>query len=140
MIEVVINYDRGSKMYKVYESSTKTVLISENISQALINLSEFLKSNGLETNNILDSSDIMYHLDSATMRAIVESNFNLIKRLNQAPTGFMMSDRRFNSGGGSIKSSQVGDKSGRSNGLKGRRGSTFGHGSFVKSSKKFGSK
>lgn len=133
MVEIVINYDKEKEVYKVFEPTSNTLLVSTNISQALIGLSDFLIKSGLEKNNILESPDISYHIDSATMRAMVESNFALLKRLSQAPTGFMMSQQRFGS------TPQKSSSDGKSKNF-GRSSSTFSHGSFNSSNRKFGGK
>ena len=129
MVEVVIKYDTIKGLYQVYEPSTKTLLVSDNIGQALVNLSQFLLENGLENVNILRASDISYHLDSSTMCAIIESNFALQKRLSDAPTGFIQSERKFGTR----------DKSGSGGGgFSKKGGGNFTHGSFKQSYKKFG--
>jgi hypothetical protein len=96
MTEVVINYDKENNQYKVYEPSTDTILITTNLGDTFIKLSEFLKNNGLISSDILNTQDITYHLDSATFLAIIESNVKLLKRLNDSPSGFMISSRKFN--------------------------------------------
>ena len=106
MIEVVINYDTEKQFYKIYEPSTDTILISSNISEALINLSKFLLDQKLTEKDILNSDNITYHLDSHTMRAMIESNVILIKRLNSAPSGFTISTQRF--GGSSVQKKPTG--------------------------------
>jgi hypothetical protein len=141
MIEVVINYSEEKKVYQVYEPSTKTLLVSDNISQALVGLSKFLQDQGLEKVDILGTSDITYHLDSATMKAIIESNMALIKRLSKAPTGFMMSDKKFGGSGGGLQKKSNSDKGNfQSNGFKASKKytGTFGHGAFAGAKKKFG--
>ena len=45
--------------------------------------------------DILNNSDISYHLDSETMRQMIESNVNLLKRLKTAPSGFTLSSQKF---------------------------------------------
>lgn len=102
MVEVVINYDQGTQKYKVYEPTTDTLLVSSNLTEALVNLSMFLTSSGLIQGDILNYPEISYHLDSYTVKSMVESNVNLIKRLQTAPSGFMISSQKF---GGSISTS-----------------------------------
>lgn len=138
MVEIVINYDKEKDEFKVYEPTTDTILISKSLSEALLNLSNFLSSSGLIDGDILSYPDISYHLDSYTVKQMIESNVNLLKRLNTAPSGFMISSQRF--GGSSISSSKdnsnnstFGKKKfgGMSSGFSGKSG-------FKKSNKKFG--
>lgn len=107
MIEIVIKYDEAKQQFLVYEPTTNTVLVSTNLTESLIKLNDFLKKSGLSQCDILGSSDISYHIDSMVMRTIVEGNVNLLKRLNQAPGSFTISNQRFG-GGGQNKSSSPG--------------------------------
>ena len=95
MIDIVINYDKEKDQYKLYEPSSDTIIISGNLTEAFVNLSTFLISNNLTTSDILNSSDINYHLDSFSLIKIIESNVNLVKRLQTAPSGFMISSQKF---------------------------------------------
>ena len=61
MIEIVINFDQNSKMYKVYEPTSDTLLITSNLSESLIKLSEFLRNSGMIQSDILASDCISYH-------------------------------------------------------------------------------
>lgn len=97
MIEVLINYMPDKECYGVYEPSTDTLLVSSNLSEALVSLSNFLKDSKMIDTDILNTTEIKYHLDSHTMKSIIESNVNLMKRLNNAPSGFMISSQRFGS-------------------------------------------
>ena len=95
MIEIVINYDSGKEEFRVYEPTTDTILISKTVTEALVNLSTFLSISGMIQGDILNNSDISYHLDSETMRQMIASNVNLLKRLKTAPSGFTLSSQRF---------------------------------------------
>lgn len=97
MIEVLINFLPDKNCFGVYEPSTDTLMVASNLSEALVSLSTFLKDSGMIDKDILSSNDISYHLDSQSMRGIVESNVNLLKRLSNAPSGFMISSQRFGS-------------------------------------------
>lgn len=136
MIDVVINYDKTSQEYKVYEPSTDTLLITTNLGESFSRLSEFLKSNNMISNDILTSDDITYHIDSATFFALIESNINLLKRLNSAPSGFTISTQKFGGSGQNQKkeSNKKDYKKERSN----KFGGTFSKSSFNQSYKKFG--
>lgn len=120
MIEIVIKYDAGK--FLVYEPTTDTLMACTNLTEALTALNDFLKSSGMSNVDILENPDISYHIDSHTMKSIVEGNVNLLKRLNQAPSGFMISEKRFG----------VGDKN------KTSRTTLSGATGFSKSMKKFG--
>ena len=140
MVEVVINYDQSSQSFKVYEPTTDTILVSSSLAEALANLSLFLSQSGLIQGDILNYPDISYHIDSFTLQAMVESNINLLKRLNTAPSGFMISSQRF---GTSLNQS---GNSKRDSGFKESSSKKFGHKSsgfsgkngFKSSNKKFG--
>lgn len=95
MIEVVINYDENNKVFKVYEPTTDTLLITASITESFVKLSEFLQSKGMIPMDILNSKEVSYHIDSPTFIAMVESNVNLLKRLNSAPSGFTISSQKF---------------------------------------------
>lgn len=101
MVEVVINYDQSTQEYKIYEPTTDTLLISSNLTEAFVNLSVFLTSAGLIHGDILNYPEISYHFDSHTVKSMIESNVNLLKRLQTAPSGFMISSQKF---GGSTTS------------------------------------
>ena len=71
-------------------------MVSNNLTEALVTLNQFLLDSGLTNTDLLNSPDISYHLDSYTIRGIIEGNLKLVKRLNQAPSGFQMSGKKFN--------------------------------------------
>ncbi len=95
MIEVVINYDKSRNEFKLYEPTTDTLFITSSLGESFIKLNEFLKDQGLITTDILNTLDITYHIDSSTFLALIESNVGLLKQLNNAPSGFMISSQRF---------------------------------------------
>ena len=88
--------------------------------------------------DLLGDDNVRYHIDSATLLAMVESNANLLKRLNQAPSGFMISGQRF--GQSTTSSSQNSNKSGGKKQKFGGSGGTFSKSKFNESYKKFGDK
>ena len=137
MIDVVIGYDKEDQVYKVYESSTDTLLVTTSLGESFIKLSEFLKSKGMIPGDLLGDDNVRYHIDSATLLAMVESNANLLKRLNQAPSGFMISGQRF---GQSTTSSSSSNKGGQKKQKFGGSGGTFSKSKFNESYKKFGDK
>ena len=148
MIEILIKYMPDKECFGVYEPTSNTLMVAGNISEALVSLSNFLKDSNMIDKDILSSTDISYHLDSYTMKAIVESNVNLMKRLSNAPSGFMISSQRFgssltsqnkkdNNAGEFSKNTKFGGKS-----FGGKKNSGFssfsGNSNFGSSYKKFG--
>lgn len=125
MIEVAINYDPVQKIFKIYEPSTDSLMVSSNLTEALITLNQFLLDSGLTNTDLLNSPDISYHLDSYTIKGIIEGNLKLVKRLNQAPSGFQLSGKKFNEDSSADK-------------RKSRRGSLGSASGFRSAYKKFG--
>lgn len=136
MIDVVINFDISRGEYKLYEPTTDTLLITTSLGETFAKLDEFLKERGLIASSILSTADINYHIDSPTFIAMVKSNADLLKRLNNAPSGFMISSNRFGitQGQSSLSDSY---KDQRKRGGK-RKSATFSKSSFNTSNKKFG--
>ncbi len=58
MIEIVINYDKDRKEFKLYEPTTDTLFITSSLGESFIKLNDFLKSQGMITGDILESLDI----------------------------------------------------------------------------------
>jgi hypothetical protein len=128
MIEVVINYDKAKKEFKIYESSTETLMISANLTEGLVTLNDFLRNHYLIKEDILQEKDIIYHIDGTTMIEVVMSNVALLKQLkNMAPSSFQISTSKF----GTTKSTAPvpGFSPGESK-LASTTGKGFGKGSF----------
>jgi len=152
MIEIVINYDSNRKEFKLYEPTTDTLLITANLGELFIQLNDFLKSQGMITDDILGTLDITYHIDSPTFLALIENNITLLKRLNTAPTAFMSSAQKFGLPTTPQPQPQQNQQfqgkgnnnyyDGKKKGYKRERGSTgfFSNSSFRGSYKKFGGK
>ena len=138
MIDIVIGYDKEEQVYKVYEPSTDTLMVTTSLGESFIKLSEFLKSKGMIPGDLLGEDSVRYHIDSATLLAMVESNANLLKRLNQAPSGFMISGQRFGQSTTSTSSSQNNRGGGQKKQKFGGNGGTFSRSKFNESYKKFG--
>lgn len=132
MIDIVIGFDKDEQVYKVYEPSTDTLLVTTSLGESFAKLSEFLQTKGMILGDILGADNIRYHIDSATFLGMVESNVNLLKRLNQAPSGFMISGQRF----GQSTTGNTGSSSKKKN--FGKTGGTFSKSKFNESYKKFG--
>ena len=58
MIEVVIKYDEAKKEYVIYEPSTDTMMVSQNMTEALVLLNKFLKDSGLSNVDLLSNPDV----------------------------------------------------------------------------------
>lgn len=148
MIEIVINFsEENGGTYKVYEPSTQTLLMSQSLSEALVNLSLFLQTQGLIQGDILQTDQVNYHFDSKTMIDFMKSNVQLLNRLKNAPSGFQISSQRFggsNSGSWQKKdkgfgNSEWGGKSEKK--FKSRGSSNFSNATgFKNANKKFGNK
>jgi hypothetical protein len=134
-MDIVIEYDPGQSQYKIYEPTTDTLLVSQNITEGLVSLDTFLRGQGHigQDQSIIGAQDIEYHLDSATMKAMIESNVNLLKRLRTGPSEFKNSSNKFGmSSAGMISQPMSGSKQQTSSAPK---SSDFGRGnkSFAKS-------
>lgn len=137
MIDVVVNFDPTRGEFKLYEPTTDTLLITTSLGETFAKLDEFLKERGLIASSILATADVNYHIDSPTFIAMVKSNADLLKRLNNAPSGFMISSNRFGiMPGQSSLSDSYKDKNTRGKGR--RKSATFSKSSFNNSNKKFG--
>ena len=95
MIEIVVNYDKESKNFRIYESTTQTLLISDTLGDGFKNLSEFLRQSGLITTNIVEEPGILYHIDSYTFSEIIKSNQNLLTRVKEVTSEFKNSAQKF---------------------------------------------
>jgi len=134
MVEVVINYDVENKLYKAYEPSTDTLFVTSSLGDTFNKLEAHLLQFGLIAGSLLSEQNITYHLDSPTFIAIVQSNANLLKRLNNAPSGFMVSSQRLGLGTG-----QQGGGDWKKRGQRKNNG-TFSKSNLGNASKKFGEK
>ena len=95
MTEIVVNFDSGSDMFQIYDSSSKTLLISRTLGEGFDNLNKFLISSGEIKKSILDDDDIVYHFDSYTFKEIIKSNMALLKRVSDIPSEFKNSANKF---------------------------------------------
>jgi hypothetical protein len=128
MVEIAISFDTDKEVFKVYEPSSDTLLITSSLSESLMKLNDFLKSENLVKDDILNTADVSYHIDSYTMSTMIRSNANLLKRLSTASSGFTISTQKF----GSNRSNNKFNSMATRNWNKG-----FGT-AFTKSHKKFG--
>lgn len=137
MIEVVVKFDSSRGLYAVYEPTTETLFLTASLGESFLSLSKFLQEKGMIEGDLLSADNIEYHIDSACFSAMVKSNANLLKRLNQAPSGFTISSQRF---GGSMTppTSQPQQSQGSGSQKKRSSGGTFSKTGFKNSYKKFG--
>lgn len=96
-INIAIKYDPLNEEYNIYEPSTDTLLLSKNLTEGLVNLNNFLISSGMIKTDILKDDSIEYHLCSKTMKAMIDSNVMLIKKLSRGPSEFQVAKDRFGS-------------------------------------------
>ena len=128
MIDVVISFNKEKNLYVAYEKTTDTLLMTSSLGDTFNKLEEHLKNFGIIAGNLLSEQDIMYHIDSTTFVSLVKSNADLLKRLNNAPSGFLISSQRLG-----INSSSNDNKS-----KKRRREGTFSKSNLTNSTKKLG--
>lgn len=147
MIEVVVKFDKEKGLYVIYEPTTETLFLTASLGESFIKLSQFLQEKGMIEKDILQSDNISYHIDSATFIAMVESNANLLKRLNNAPSGFTLSSQRFGSSNAlspvqkanSGQSKNFNNNNGKDVRLGRKSTGTFSKSAFKNAHRKFGS-
>ena len=138
MIEIVVNYDKNTKNFRIYESSTQTLLVSDTLGDGFRNLSEFLRQSGLIEKNIVEESGILYHIDSYTFSEIIKSNQSLMTRVKEIPSEFKNSAQKFGTTLGNSSGNKKPDFSRGSDNFKKGRMSGFKKSGFGKSFGKFG--
>lgn len=129
MIDVVISFNKEKNLYVAYEKTTDTLLMTTSLGDTFNKLEEHLKNFGIIAGNLLSEQDIMYHIDSTTFVSLVKSNADLLKRLNNAPSGFLISSQRLG-----INSSN----NDKSKSKKRKREGTFSKSNLTNSIKKLG--
>lgn len=97
MVEIAITFDPDKEVFKVYEPSSDTLLVTNTLTESLMKLNEFLKSENMITGDLLNTADVSYHMDSYSMSTMIRSNANLLKRLSTANSGFTVSTQKFGS-------------------------------------------
>lgn len=132
MVDIVINFDKDQNVFKAYEPSTDTLFVTSSLGETFNKIEAHLKQYGLIAGTLLGDQNITYHLDSPTFIAMVQSNANLLKRLNNAPTGFMISQQRLGLGTGNNNNST------KNYGKKQRKTGQFSKSNLNGANKKFG--
>ena len=94
MVDVVIGFDKEKNLFMAYEQTTDSLFITSSLGDTFNKLEEHLRKCGIIADSLLSEQNITYHIDSPTFVAMVKSNANLLKRLNNAPSGFMVSSQR----------------------------------------------
>ena len=124
MIDIVVNFDQTKGVFQIYESTSKTLLLSQSLGEGFSNLS------GVLGKSLLEDKDIIYHFDSYTFKEIIKSNISLLKRVSDIPSEFKNSISKFGT-------STNNDKQNFSRGSKNFQNSRMKGGSFKKSFSKF---
>jgi len=94
MVDVVIGFDKDKNLYQAYEQLTDTLLVTSSLGDTFNKLEKHLKDCGIIAGDLLSEQNITYHIDSPTFIAMVKSNADLLKRLNNAPSSFMVSSQK----------------------------------------------
>lgn len=138
MIEIVVNYDKETNNFRIYESTTKTLLISDTLGDGFRNLSEFLRQSGSIATNIVEEPGILYHIDSYTFSEIIKSNQNLLTRVKEVSSEFKNSAQKFGTTLGNNGTNRKPEFSRGSTNFKKGKMSGFKKSGFGKSFGKFG--
>lgn len=137
-MDIVINYDSEKRVYKIYEGTTETLLISQDLGEGMFNLNQFLVQEGYipSGSDILKEQNLTYHFDSTTLNALIQNNLSLLARIRQGPSEFKISSEKFGSSAGAANGYKK--KSDFSRGSKNFGKSTFsGKSNFSDSNKKW---
>ena len=139
MTEIVVNYDSVKGEYQIYESTSKTLILSRTLGEGFSNLNLFLIQTGQIQKSIIEDQNIIYHFDSHTFQEMIKSNMALLKRVSDIPSEFKNSASKF--GMPSVpKDINSKNKQNFSRGSKNFQRGKFQGTSFGKSFSKFGKK
>lgn len=139
MTEIVVNYDSVKGEYQIYESTSKTLILSRTLGEGFSNLNLFLIQTGQIQKSIIEDQNIIYHFDSHTFQEMIKSNMALLKRVSDIPSEFKNSASKF--GMPSVpKDINSKNKQNFSRGSKNLQRGKFQGTSFGKSFSKFGKK
>ena len=139
MTEIVVNYDSVKGEYQIYESTSKTLILSRTLGEGFSNLNLFLIQTGQIQKSIIEDQNIIYHFDSHTFQEMIKSNMSLLKRVSDIPSEFKNSASKF--GMPSVpKDINSKNKQNFSRGSKNLQRGKFQGTSFGKSFSKFGKK
>lgn len=139
MTEIVVNYDSVKGEYQIYESTSKTLILSRTLGEGFSNLNLFLIQTGQIQKSIIEDQNIIYHFDSHTFQEMIKSNMALLKRVSDIPSEFKNSASKF--GMPSVpKDINSKNKQNFSRGSKNLQRGKFQGTSFGKSFNKFGKK
>lgn len=129
MTDIVVNFDSDKGVFQIYESTSKTLLISQSLGEGFSNLNGFLLTSGLIEKSILEDKDVKYHFDAYTFQEIIKSNMSLLKRVSDIPSEFKNSASKFGASTGVPKDKQNfsrGSRDFRRGRMEGFRSSSFG--------------
>ena len=139
MTEIVVNYDSVKGEYQIYESTSKTLILSRTLGEGFSNLNLFLIQTGQIQKSLIEDQNIIYHFDSHTFQEMIKSNIALLKRVSDIPSEFKNSASKF--GMPSVpKDINSKNKQNFSRGSKNLQRGKFQGTSFGKSFGKFGKK
>ena len=139
MTEIVVNYDSVKGEYQIYESTSKTLILSRTLGEGFSNLNLFLIQTGQVQKSIIEDQNIIYHFDYHTFQEMIKSNMALLKRVSDIPSEFKNSASKF--GMPSVpKDINSKNKQNFSRGSKNLQRGKFQGTSFGKSFSKFGKK
>ena len=139
MTEIVVNYDSVKGEYQIYESTSKTLILSRTLGEGFSNLNLFLIQTGQIQKSIIEDQNIIYHFDSHTFQEMIKSNMALLKRVSDIPSEFKNSASKF--GMPSVpKDINSKNKQNFTRGSKNLQRGKFQGTSFGKSFSKFGKK
>ena len=95
MTEIVVNFDSNKGEYQIYESTSKTLILSRTLGEGFSNLNLFLIQSGQVQKSILEDENITYHFDAHTFQEMIKSNMSLLKRVSDIPSEFKNSASKF---------------------------------------------
>lgn len=94
-MQVIINYSQDEELFKLYVPDFDALYEAEELFKVIVMFNAHLmEAYGVEF-NVLKSNEIDYVMDSYSMRQMIQSNVNLLKRLNRQPSAFQESANRF---------------------------------------------
>lgn len=106
-MQVTINYDLNDEEYKLYVKELDALFTSDELFKVIVIFNTYLMELYGAEFNVLKSDEIDYIMDSYTMRQMIQSNVNLLKRLNRQPSAFQESANRFGASSSMMTSSAM---------------------------------
>lgn len=94
-MQVIINYDTEHECFMLYNPDLDVLYTSEELFKVIVLFNAHLMETYGAEFNVLRSDEIDYVMDSRSMKQMITSNVNLLKRLNRQPSAFQESAARF---------------------------------------------